>query len=542
MAQSVISQLVGTDNAPAPDPPVPDERINAIPCASAIAIELANDYLIWSYADAQAGKQPRCGVLVSPRMYDPATALGYMQELTAQNRDRGCKISLYLSLSDAILRSFFVPAVPKNELQQVVMWEAGKVFPFQPDEEFFEWRVVDTLEWGGAKKHQIQAAAIPPARIQPVADYLTSHFELKTLTLTSLAWEPQLAKLKKRLPAIGEKSVAVIRLFGSRLTVLCYHKMALEFIRENDLDGAVTGDEFENSLSLLQDGTIHSSDFNTYRGFDCEAMARLVAEELDYYYGRFSQRSVDMILLSLPSELVEPARSALTTTLNIPVESLLIESITRGELPGASAHLLAPAAFGQPSRSKVLELLPKQYRSKIRERLQFRGALLVGAMAVTTAVLLVLLQAMHLHDASASKSSLEQTLSTLRNSEAYQGVVLMQTKSAAWQTQLAQLQGVSFANSELLRAVSELTPENAFLSSLQIQLVQNEQGQQVAAVSLNGFMSGAEEYPEVALSRYVKTLQEQPMIKRVHLQNQSYEFVNNDRRLRFTIVLEASGK
>ncbi len=539
MTESITTQSANAVTATAAETPATEEQILAIPRTAAITIELANDYLIWSYCDAQAGKQPRCGILVSPRMYDPATALGYLQELTAKNRDHGCKINLYLSLSDAILRSFFVPAVPKNELQQVVMWEAGKVFPFQPDGEFFEWRVVDTLEWGGAKKHQIQAAAIPPARIQPVTDYLTKHFELKTLTLTSLAWEPQLAKLKKRLPAIGDKSVAVIRLFGSRLNVLCYHKMALEFIRENDLDSAVTGDEFENSLSHLQDGAVHNRDFNTYRGFDCEAMARLVAEELDYYYGRFSQRSVDMILLSLPSELVEPASAALSATLNIPVESLLIESITRCELPGPSAHLLAPSVLCSRSQSKVLDLLPKQYRSKVREKLLFRGALLAGAAAVAIAVILVLLQALHLQDASASKSSLEQTLTTLRNSDAYQGVVLMQTQSATWQTQLAQLQGASFANSELLRAVSNLTPENAFLSSMQIQLVQNEQGQQVAAASLNGFMSGAEEYPEVALSRYVRTLQEQPLAKRVQLQNESYEFVNNDRRLRFTIVLEA---
>ena len=517
-----------------------EERIGAIPRTSAITIELANDYLIWSYADANGEKQPRCGILIDPRMHEPATALKYLERLTAQNCDHACVVSLYLSLSDAILRSFFVPAVPNNELQQVVMWEAGKVFPFQPEAEFFEWRVVDTVEWGGAKKHQIQAAAIPPARIQPVTDFLTRHFELKTLTLTSLAWEPQLVKLKKSLPAIAEKSVVVVRLFGNRLSALCFHKMALEFIRENGLDGAVTGDEFENSLNLLQDGEVHNRDFNTYRGFDCEAMARLVAEELDYYYGRFSQRSVDLILLALPSELEEPASEALNRILGIPVRSLTKASIVQGVLPAESAHLLAPAALEMPLRSKPLELLPKEYRKAVGERRIFRGALLVGGVAVLIAVLMVVLQYVQLHKAEDAKADLAQTMSRLQNSDAYQGVVMMQTQSAAWQTQLAQVRGASFAHSEFLRALSQLTPEGIFLSDLQLQMVQNEQGVQVAAVSMNGFMGRAEQYPEVALSRYVKTLQEQPLVKRIHLQNQAYEVVDNDRRLRFTIVLEAA--
>ncbi len=539
MAESVVTQSASPNNAAAAAQSVLEERIVQIPRTSAITIELANDYLIWSYADAHARKQPHCRILIDPRMYEPATVLAYLQRLTILNRDHGCTVNLYLSLSDAILRSFFVPAVPKNELQQVVMWEAGKVFPFQPEDEFFEWRVVDTLEWSGAKKHQIQAVAIPPARIQPVTDFLTSHFELKTLTLTSLAWEPQLAKLKKSLPAIADKSVVVVRLFGSRLSALCFHKMALEFIRENDLDSAVTGDEFENSLNHLQDGEVHSRDFNTYRGFDCEAMARLVAEELDYYYGRFSQRSVDLILLALPSELEEPASAALTQALGIPVQSLINESIDQGTLVAESAHLLAPAALGMPAHFKTLELLPKQYRSAVKERQLFRGALLVGGMAVLIAVLMVILQAMHLRDAGGTKTDLEQTLSTLRNSDAYQGVVMMQTQSSAWQTQLTQLRGSSLTHSEFLRALSQLTPEGIYLSSLQLQTVQNEQGVQVAAVSLNGFIGGAEQYPEVALSRYVKTLQKEPLVKSIHLQNQAYEFVNNDRRLRFTIVLEA---
>ncbi len=525
-------------NAAAAAQSVIEARIQPIPRTSAISIELANDYLIWGFDGAGDQKGLRCGILIDPRMYEPATAEAYLQRLTQLNRDSGCEIRLYLSLSDAILRSFFVPAVPKAELRQVVLWEAGKVFPFQPEEELFEWRVIDTLEWGGVKKHQIQAAAIPPARIQPICDLLTSHFKLKAFTLTSLAWEPQLALLQKKLPTVAEKSVAIIRLFGSRLSVMCFHRMSLEFIRENDLDSAVTGDDFENSLSHLQDGEVHSCDFNTYKGFDCDAMARLVGEELDYYYGRFSQRSVELLLLALPFELENPARTALGAALGIPVESLIAAGVSGGVLSATSAHLLAPAALKGALRTKPLDLLPKKYQSALREQKLFRGSIYFGAVAVLCAVIMVLMQVLEMRDANSGKQKLEQTLLSLQGSDAYLGVVRMQDQSSTWEAQLAQLHGARAAHSDLLRALSQLTPNNIYLSGLQLQMVQNEAGAQTAALSLNGFVTGAEQYPEVTLSEYIKALREQPIITRVHLQNQLLEFINSERRLRFTLVME----
>ncbi len=205
-----------------------------------------------------------------------------------------------------------------------------------------------------------------------------------------------------------------------------------------------------------------------------------------------------------------------------------------------SAHLLVPAALEMPWRSKPLELLPREYRRAVNERRLFHGALMVGGLAVLMTVLMVAMQYVQLHKAEDARVDLTNTMSRLQNSEAYQGVVLMQTQSAAWQMQLAQLRGTSFAHSEFLRALSQLTPDGIFLTDLQLQIVQNEQGVQVAAVSMSGFLGRTEQYPEVALSRYVKTLQEQPVVKRIHLQNQTYENIDNDRRLRFTIVLEAA--
>ena len=515
-----------------------ESRIQAIPRTSAITFEIANDYLIWSYADAHDGKTQLCGVLVDPRMYEPATALAYIEKLTRLNREHGCEVSLYLSLSDAILRSFFVPVVPKNELGQVVLWEAGKVFPFQPEAELFEWKVIDTLEWGGVKKHQIQAAAIPPARITPISDFLIAHFRLANLTLTSLAWEPKLAAAAKSNPIVGNKSVAIVRLFGSRLSVLCFNKGSLEFIRESDLDSMVTGDEFETSLSVLQDGEVHNRDFNTYRGFDCEAMARLVAEELDYYYGRFSQRSVELLLLALPAEMEEAAKAALSEALGLPVQSLIADEIASQKLAPASAHLQVPAVLKTNSRVKPLDLLPRHYRNAVRESKLFRISLLAAAVAIVVVGILAAAQMIEVRQATAAKQKLEQTLADLQGSDAYQGVVLLQTKGAAWQNQLAQLRGPFVAHSRFLRMLSEFTPDNIFLAGLQLQNVQNEQGAQVAAVALTGFVSGAEEYPEVALSRYIKALQAQPGIDKLRLQNQVTEVINSVRRLRFTIVLE----
>jgi hypothetical protein len=267
-------------------------------------------------------------------------------------------------------------------------------------------------------------------------------------------------------------------------------------------------------------------------------MARLVAEELDYYYGRFSQRSVELLLLALPAELEPEAKTALQEALGIPVESLTADAIASGELQPNNAHLLAPAALRTTARQKTLDLLPKHYQGTLRERRMFQGALVAGGFLVLTAILMLVMQLLESHQTGAAKSKLEQTLASLKSSEAYQGVVLLQTQSSAWQTQLTQLRGSNFAHSALLRALSQLTPENIYLSGLQLQLVQDETGAQVAAVSLTGFVNGLESYPEVALSRYIKALQAQPLIRKLSLQNQMLEYVNEERRLRFTLVGE----
>ncbi|MGB5107362.1 MAG: hypothetical protein WBP42_11685 [Candidatus Zixiibacteriota bacterium] len=517
---------------------VTEARIQPIPRTSAITFEIANDYLIWSYVESRGGKAPACGVLIDSRMYEPATALSYIERLTRLNSDRRCKVSLYLSLSDAILRSFFVPVVPKNELTQMALWEAGKVFPFQPEPELFEWKVIDTLEWSGVKKHQIQAAAIPPARIQPITEYFIEHFQLATLTLTSLAWEPQLIGLATKNPIIANKSVAIVRLFGSRLSVLCFNKGSLEFIRENDLESMVTGDEFETSLSILQDGEVHKRDFNTYRGFNCEAMARLVAEELDYYYGRFSQRSVELLLLALPAELEEASRAALGEVLGMPVQSLTAGQIQNNRLEPACAHMLVPAVLKNPSRIKPLDLLPRHYREILRENKLFKLSAMVGCVAILLVGILVAAQIVEVRQADATRVKMEQTLQELQESDAYKGVALMQTQGAAWQSQLSQLRGTYIAHSQFLRMLSQFTPESVFLSGMQLQTVQSEKGIQVAAVAMSGFVSSAEQYPEVVLSKYIKALQTQPGIDKLRLQNQLMESVNADRRLRFTLVLE----
>lgn len=510
-------------------------NVEPVPRTSEICIELANDYLMWTWSEA---KEHRVRLVLDHEVSNHAKVLEYVKRFTSLNIDRGCTIKLYLSVSDAILRSFYVPAVPRGELQQVVMWEAGKVFPFQPNPDLFAWRVTDTLDWGGVKKHQIQATAIAPTRVESLCEYLSAHFNVKTLTLIPLAWEASLNKLSKKFPSIAAKSTVIIRLFGHRLSLFCYNKTSLEFIRDVELDESVTGDEFENALNLLQDRHVHQHDFNAYKGFDMEALARLIGEELDYYYGRFSQRSVELVLLTFPTEIEEASQESIKASLGIPVESLTAQADCKSPSGERCAHLLAPLVMQGNLRSQSLDLLPRSYRDAVNERRNFRWSLMISVIMVLVTVALSVAKIVYHRQLDATLLDAERRRTELLESPTYKDIIALQTQGAAWQTQLEQLRGSYATHSEFLRAISTLTPENIYLSGMELHLIQDEKGNQLAGVAMNGFVSSNEQYPEVLLTRYIRSLREQSIVKTANLQNQLIELYDGIPRLRFTLVLE----
>ncbi len=520
-----------------PSPAAEATGVGILGQARSLSLEIGDDFLVWS---ARSGELARSklrgrGLILDNQLRDPAVAQRYLTDLAIITRDQ-CRVFLQLSVSEAVLRSFFVPAVPTNELGQVVHWEATKIFPFLPDPNWFAWRVINTLEWGGVRKHQIQAIAIPPQRIEPICSVLTERFVLDGISLTPLIWEPFLQAQMKQNLLPRDKAVAVVRYFGQRLTVLCFNNGSLEFTRESLLDAAVTGEDFDASLNFLQQAESHSRDPHSYGGVNVEALAALVAEELDYYYGRFSQRIIERIYLSVPPTICAQVQTALATALGVGVDPVCAQAPAGALEP----QLFAPAERIHGHKRPGLDLTPAAYRRNRRER-----KVLSIVAACTVLVLLIVIAAVsvqrsRLGTLTEAAAGIEQNLQFVRGSAAYQDLQDVVMQSEHWLSQYSALNRDNWSVARLLKVLSTLTPPAIYLSDLQVQSITVEEGAHRAAVSLTGFVSDATAYPEIQLARYIKALAARPHLQQVLLRNQYVGISDAGRRLHFTVSLEVA--
>ncbi len=502
-----------------------------------LSLELGDDFLVWSARGGELTKSKLrgCGVILDSQLRDPAVAQRYLTDLAIITRDQ-CRVFLQLSVSEAVLRSFFVPAVPSNELGQVVHWEATKIFPFLPDPNWFAWRVINTLEWGGVRKHQIQAVAIPPQRIEPICNVLTERFVLDGISLTPLIWEPFLLAQMKQSNLPRDKAVAVVRYFGQRLTVLCFNNGSLEFTRESHLDAAVTGDDFDASLNFLQQAESYDRDPHSYVSVNVEALAGLVAEELDYYYGRFSQRIIERIYLSVPPQICASVQEALVAALGVGVDPIC----EPGPSDESAPQLFAPAERVYCRKHTGLDLTPAAYRRGRRERKILSVAAACTALILLVVVAAVIAQRTRLSTLTESAAGMEQNLQAVRGSSAYQDLQYMVVQSEHWLSQYSALNRDDWSVARLLKVLSQLTPAAVYLSDLQVQAITGEDGARRAAVSLTGFVSDATAYPEIQLARYIKSLSARPHLTQVLLRNQYVGISDAGRRLHFTVSMEVA--
>ncbi len=499
--------------------------------ASSLVVELGDDYLVYrarQRSSLRRGKA-RQGVVIDNRFRESEFAAQYLQSLLKSASTR-CQVKLVLSYSDAMLRSFYVPVVPKAELPQVVEWEAARIFPFVPDSEWFQWQVIDTLDLGNTKKHQIQAAAIPKSRIEPLFSILAAQRGECEVFLSPCLWETELHK--SRAPGQTEKaSVVVARLFGSRLNLFCFHGAHLEFTREATLEAEVTGSAFDASLNHLQDQSEQRSDPYVYCELDCAGVATLISEELDYYYGRFTQRTIERMLLVAPAAVHQELRDALAKTLGIAVDIY----------PGNAddQQVFAPLSLAT-RRKRGLTLTPRVYRRGIVERTATRLGAIIGVMILALVGLLGLLQRQQLGSENAHVRVLTQQLNDLQTSAAYSGLVTLQSQTSTWHGQLIQLQAGQLKLGNFLRQLTTITPWGIYLTDLQLQPAQNAGGIVVAAVSLTGFVSDESAYPELELARFIQALSTAPKLANVSLRNQFVSVSESGKRLQFNLSLEVA--
>jgi hypothetical protein len=534
-----IPQLpVDEELAPAPVTPTLAAKIHS----GRLYLELGVDYLLWGLVDKKPlkGRRSLTGTFTNAHLNDFNIQAGCVNEIIAKSGLHRGEVDLFLSLPDAMLRSFYVPVVPKNELKQIVLWEAGKVFPFGLQGELFAWRIVNSVEWSGIRKHQIQVAAVPSAKVTPLCELLTAKgLTVKRVTLAALAWEPILGSLTASAKTPAASCTAIVRLLGNRLSVFCFHRGALEFVRENTIELSESDGEFEASLRYL-DGSAPAPLFDpiAYQAIDPHTVSRMVLDNLDYYYGGFTQRTVDTIILAVPLEEHQPIAEALQESLGVPVLAAFGDTETKDPSDVLSQSLFAPATHKTLRRSKQLDLLPTQLRVADQQRAHFKYSLYAVTLALTAALLVSVFQLIIVSGLDSEEGRLQSALDGIKNSAPYREVATEVSQQTQWQTQLAQFRTTSSEHSRILKALSIFTPPDIFLTGINIQVAQDATGRQINSVSVAGFVKDSGRYLELRLAEYLKTLMNFPGCHRVELSNQNTTISNEGKRLVFSVAME----
>jgi hypothetical protein len=534
-----ISQLPVDDGLmPNPAPVKPPEKIHS----GRLHLELGADYLLWGLVEKGSFKNARSlgGAFTDAHLNDFDIQTNYVNKIIATSGFQHGEVDLFLSVPDAMLRSFYVPVVPNNELKEVVLWEAGKVFPFGLQGELFAWRIVNSVEWSGIRKYQIQVAAVPSAKVTSLCELLTAKgLTVKRVTLAALAWETVLGSFAASTKASANSCTAVVRLLGNRLSIFCFYRGALEFVRENTVEALGNEGEFEASLRYF-DGSAPAPllESQTYRAIEPKVVSRMVLDNLDYYYGRFTQRTVDSIILAVLPEEHKPIAAALSESLGVSVHQAFSSDGTKTASHTLSQNLLMPVCHRKPLGSKQLDLLPTKIRLAVQQRARFKYSLYVAALTLIAVFLVSIFQFITLGDLENESRHVQSTLDAIKNSAPFQELTTEISDQTQWQSQMAQSSKVSSDHSRILKALSNLTPSDIFLTNISLQVAQGENGRPINSVSVAGFVEDRGRYLELRLAEYLKTLVGLPDCRKVELSNQNTTISSEGKRLNFSVAME----
>ena len=506
-----------------------------------LMVELGNGYIVWSIYSCSLKKLNLChsGMITANNMSDPGIVGSYLQNLINQYNLAGAEIDLFLNISDALLRCHYIPAVPKNELEQVVTWESNKIFPFTFDKSYYDWRIAESLEWGGSKKHEIQAAAIPQDRIQPVFDLLQNNsLKINRITYSSLAWEDYLRQNHTAEKSAEGGNLALARLVGNELTILFFHKYFLEFMRENNLEAGSLGGGFEESLRFLNE----NNDSAVYNNLDVENIkyeniARDINDSLDYYYGQFSQRNIDKILLAFPPVIQNQAVHKIRDLLGVAVESAYTIDEAKSTSNEVPANLFLPSGYIGNKKSRSLNLLPQSYRKLQTEKKRFRMSLFAAGIILLLIVGVSFFQQWQIKTESYTAQNLQSNLDQLMSSPAYAKIQALRAVEQNFLTQVNSIDSKSKRVVEFLKALSNLTPSDIRLMYIDLyQNINSETGNYY--IDLQGFTRADGGFPEVRLAGFIKALRQIEFIANVKLQNQEMVLQSGGKRLTFNLELE----
>ncbi len=446
------------------------------------------------------------GMKEVPPNTDKEDVNAFSETLKALVREVGLKtkkVRLTVSGSGVQVKRVSVPSLPKAELKQAVRWEIKNYLPFPVETAEIDFHILNEYIEDNVKKLNLMVVACPKDLIDRTlsiaerAGFHPIHLSVAPLALwnTLLAWD----RIRK------QETVALIDL-GAEKTGICLFKDGdLLFSREitpagADITRAIMegmGSEgeanviFERAEEIKQEMEIPSEPSSERTGgkpsslSKISILARPVLERLsaeigrsfDYYKSQFNDERIDKLLLTGGGANLKNMASYLARELRLPIEHFnpLAEILfdprsVDTQLLNQMGSLFAVAAGVALPEPQRIELLPVKEPFLSKARLVKSLPVVAPAVALVTFLGIALYMYGHVN---AIKKELDMKKAKMADLDARQAKLkMLKEKDIQLKEKLSQFPSsvlVSVPYQDILRAVSQIVPDNITLTLLSVQ-------------------------------------------------------------------------
>lgn len=451
------------------------------------------------------------------------------------------RIHLHVSGSEILHRCFMIPVVPKSELAAVVRSHAKRIYPFDIDKALFAWKTIDKVDWAGGPKYEISSQALGEhwkEWLSRLFGELTENIDL--ITSTGRHFGHLLRQIDKEFTAAD---AYLIQLKANELETGFFHKGHLEFFREVSLE-SLKDSGFIDQMREIVGSEQSSESTDVLNEPVIEEIQTVISDALDYYYGQFGQRGINVVYLCLSHEHVPAISAFLEARLHCRVVDLCEQASVsaHNRLAGVigASDSLARWASVFPKRSpgkELVDLSPPSVKKSRREKVVFRYSLLTLSLLVVAMIALSVFKEMTI---SISQDQLDQFLSTFSLDEATEELAAIESAHLRLAELQQNLGAVATQRSHSfvtpLKLISHISRKEIKLNS--VELLESADGQSLT-LRIEGVIYASPDHQEALLYAYISSLESQSYVKSVELdyKRTTSQFANQQTNFGIQVVV-----
>jgi Tfp pilus assembly protein PilN len=384
-------------------------------------------------------------------------------------------------------RTFFLPALNRDELDQAVRYEAKRQIPFPIEDCELDYRILQRIREGKHERLKIALLATTKLHLHNALEPLD---RLNCPVAHVYHAQDVLGHLLRELPEFDDRQAyALINVNRNQTEISYYRGSDLEFFHVSSLGSAFLANR---------------SDPTTFDYFS-ESVAGEIQNSLDYYTGQFSAGFANRLFVYGDLSYTDDLVSRLSDRFGFRFERFPTEklsSVSRGysEL-SSTLPVCLPAIAAACCRIRSMNLLPAHRKEKNRKRMWDRLATIGLAALVVSLSVTWSLQRSSVGSMNRRLDLLNQEIRAFEQSTVFNQYSQLRRQIAMDQNYLDLIRPLPSYLSLNLKELSHVTPDAITLTSLDI-----ETDKSGPNLYLIGVASHADIPPEVVLAEFVANL------------------------------------